>query len=396
MPRARSRRVCSRGGVAPRSSPHPPARPFASPRQLSERYGTPLDAAAPGKSRGLSAAEAAARLAKYGKNRLSPPKATPEWVKFLLTFTNPFMIVLTVAGALCFLAWGVGDHSDSTNAILGGVLWIVVFLTCTMTYFQGRSTSAVMDTFAKMLPQQCTVVRDGGEARIPAEDLVPGDFVRLGLGDRVPADIRLVSVNDLKVEMSSLTGEPDAIALSVERQHDSNVESRAIAFNSALVMNGEGRGVVIRTGDNTFIGKIAGLASATTGDSMSSMEREVLHFVHQVTVIAICTSILFFIIGASRAPSREGIVAAFINGMIIVMVAFVPEGLPGECGDAGVCGLPPSPPRRPPPPPDPVVPPPPALQPPSRRACPSPRSAWRRSTSSSRGPTSSRRSAPRR
>jgi sodium/potassium-transporting ATPase subunit alpha len=301
---------------------------FDTVAELAARYGTALDAENPAKSAGLTFGEAASRLEKFGPNRLTPPKAVPEWYKFLLCFTDPFMVLLAFAGALCFLAWGLGDQADSTNATLGGVLCIVVFLTCCMTYSQGRATSAVMGGFAKMMPQQCTVVREGKEQRVAAEDLVPGDLVRLGLGDRVPADVRLITSNDLKVEMSSLTGEPDAIACFVERQHDAPLEARNLAFNSALVMNGEGRGVVIRTGDNTMIGKIATLATGTAGTGPSSMEREVLHFVHIVACIAVATAIVFFIIGAGRTRTKEGIMAAFINGFIIVMVAFVPEGLP--------------------------------------------------------------------
>ena len=121
-----------------------------------------------------------------------------------------------------------------------------------------------MATFAKMLPAQTTVIREGRESRMPAEDLVIGDIVRLGLGDRVPADMRLIDHKELKVEMSSMTGEPDAIACFVEKQHDMPAEARNLVFNSALVMNGEGRGVVIRTGDHTMIGKIAGLAASTS------------------------------------------------------------------------------------------------------------------------------------
>ena len=144
---------------------------------------------------------------------------------------------------------------DPTNAILGGVIYICVFLTCSLTYLQGRQTSSVMSSFVKMLPAQTTVIRDGRESRIPAEELTLGDVVRLGLGDRVPADLRIIDHKELKVEMSSMTGEPDAIACFVEKKHDMPAEARNLVFNSALVMNGEARGVVIRIGDQTMIAR---------------------------------------------------------------------------------------------------------------------------------------------
>ena len=263
-----------------------------------------------------------------------------------------------------------------------------VFLTCTLTYLQGRQTSSVMSSFLKMLPAQTTVIRDGKESRVPAEELTLGDIVRLGLGDRVPADLRIIDHKELKVEMSSMTGEPDAIACFVEKKHDMPAEARNLVFNSALVMkcvpisclrsppkaqperaitppavpprvraralgpnhafcapraiavaptpppssfltqcSGEARGVVMRIGDQTMIGKIAGLASSTT-TVRSNMEVEVEKFVHQVTLIALATSVVFVAIGCGQDQSPTGIIAAFVNGFILVMVAYVPEGLP--------------------------------------------------------------------
>jgi sodium/potassium-transporting ATPase subunit alpha len=278
-------------------------------------------------SRGLSGAAAAARLLADGRNRLTPPPQTPEWLKFARGFADPFMVMLLAAGALCFLAHGLGDAGDTSSATLGAVLLALVALTVLMTYLQGRSTSSVMDSFAKMLPALTTVVRDGREARVPAEELVVGDVVRVGLGDRVPADLRLLAVKDLKVDMSSMTGEPDAIACAVDHADDLPAEARNLVFNSALVMGGEGLGVVTRTGDATFIGKIAGLA-ASTATARSSMENEVLHFVHVIAKVALATATLCFVVGAARTPTRAGITNAFINGFILVMVAYVPEGLP--------------------------------------------------------------------
>ena len=122
--------------------------------------------------------------------------------------------------------------------------------------------------------QQCTVIRDGAESRVAAVELVPGDVVLLSLGDRVPADLRIIAHKELKVEASSLTGESDAIACCVDAAHATPLEARNLVFHSSLVMNGEGRGVVIRTGDATMIGSIAGLVGATAAVE-STMQAEV-------------------------------------------------------------------------------------------------------------------------
>ena len=328
------------GDLKKPSTPSPPSREYEADEHLlslidlSTRFSTTnINANAPSSSRGLTAAEAALKLLSDGRNRLSPPVQTPEWVKFLRGFLDPFMVALSIAGALCFLAYGL-DTSSSTNAVLGAVLIVLVFLTVILTYLQGRSTSSVLASFAKMMPARSSVVRDGREQRISAEELVVGDLVRLNLGDRVPADVRLIATKELKVEMSSVTGESDAMLCTVIHVHDEPLEARNLIFSSALVMNGEGYGVVVRTGDRTMIGRIAGLAMSTVA-VRSNMELEVQHFVHQVTKIALTTAIVFFIIGISRVPKgadgqldRKGAITAFINGFILVMVAFVPEGLP--------------------------------------------------------------------
>ena len=227
------------------------------------------------------------------------------------------MLLLIAAGWFCILASGLSGW-DQTNLTLGIVLFVVVLLTVLMNYYQDRQTSAVMATFKKMLPAQTSVIRDGKEGRISASELVPGDLVRLNLGDRVPADIRIIDSKELKVECSSLTGESDAIGITVERQHDSPAESRNLVFNSSLVMNGEGRGIVIRTGDFSMIGSIAALASQTVNVE-TTMQIEVKRVVHFIVKLALVSAVVFFSIGVGRFPTKDGAIAAFINGFIVVM-----------------------------------------------------------------------------
>jgi hypothetical protein len=168
----------------------------------------------------------------------------------------------------------------------------------------------------KMMPSQCTVVRDGAEARIDAADLVPGDLIRLGIGDRIPvrerrekrgerraparppvraqkkerrkqqkieshappppppthtkpnqkqADARVIQSYGLKVEQSSLTGESDLVPVGVDRRSDEALEARNLVFAGCLVMMGSGRAVVVKTGDRSMIGRIASLASSPSG-----------------------------------------------------------------------------------------------------------------------------------
>lgn len=116
-----------------------------------------------------------------------------------------------------------------------------------------------------MMSEQAKVRRGGEEFWVPSEDLVIGDMVLLESGSRVPADCRIVSSDSLKVENSSFTGEPEPVELCLEVTAKEALHSKNLAFNSAMVVEGKGYGIVVRTGDNTMIGSIASLAGGVGG-----------------------------------------------------------------------------------------------------------------------------------
>ena len=260
------------------------------------------------------------------------------------------MILLLVAGVLAHVAYGrVSPHTrmhwachspahpcdptscrldptQAANNYLGIVLYAIVIVTCIFTFLQDKATADVLASIKGMMASVTTVIRDGKELRISPEELVPGDVVRLTLGDRVPADMRIIYTADLKTESSSLTGEPDAIAATVNAVHEAPIECRNLVFSSSLVMNGEGFGVVTRTGDHTMIGSIASLAAGSgQGHSETLLEMEVHRFVNFIAVMAIISAFVLFGIGMGR---HRPPIFSFVNGFIVVVVANVPEGLP--------------------------------------------------------------------
>ena len=210
------------------------------------------------------------------------------------------------------------------NAIMAAALICIVLFTCMMTYLQEREASNVMSSLKKMLPWKCSVYRGGSEVSIPVNQVVPGDLVRLRIGDRVPADLRIILSNGLKAECSSLTGESEAVSLFVDRRDESPEHSQCIAFASTLIMQGQGYGVVIKTGDLTFIGSIARLAGST-GVVRSTLQVEVGRLVLFIGLLAFWSGIILFCIGVGRGFP---VLVAFVNGFILVIVANVPEGLP--------------------------------------------------------------------
>lgn len=193
-----------------------------------------------------------------------------------------------------------------------------------MTYGQEREASNVMASLKKMLPWKCSAIRDGSEVSVPVNQLVIGDLVRLRMGDRVPADLRIILSNGLKAECSSLTGESEPVSLFVDRRSDIAEHSQCIGFASTLIMQGQGFGIVTRTGDGTFIGSIARLASGTR-IIRSSLQVEVGRLVLFIGLLAFWSGIALFVIGVGRGFP---VLVAFVNGFILVIVANVPEGLP--------------------------------------------------------------------
>jgi len=281
--------------------------------ELAKRFDTNVE-------KGLTTEQAKKNLEKYGPNRLTPPKTTPEWIKFLRIICFGFNALLWGASGLSFLAYGL-DKEDSSNLYLGIVLIITILSTGTFAYYQNVKSSAVMAQFANMLSGSAAVIRDGVEINIEPTEIVPGDVVNIRGGDKVPADVRLVQSSALKVDNSSLTGEAEPQSRSVASSDPVVAESKNMCFMSTMCVLGSGRGVVIATGDKTMIGTIANLASGTT-EIETPIGKEIHLFTKKIMVIAVSTGAVFFGI----AFKFYSVLQCFIFAITII-VANVPEGL---------------------------------------------------------------------
>jgi magnesium-transporting ATPase (P-type) len=149
-------------------------------------------------SQGLSEHDAAEKLAQDGPNMLTPPAQRSQLVMYLMQFVNPLMVLLIVAGVLSFIVYGLAP-SIYDNVILAGFIFAIVIFTCTMAFWDERKALKTMNAFRNMVPLQCTVIRDGVKKQIPATKLVVGDVIVIQGGEKVPADVRLLSATSLKV-----------------------------------------------------------------------------------------------------------------------------------------------------------------------------------------------------
>ncbi|KAK2855133.1 hypothetical protein Q7C36_007002 [Tachysurus vachellii] len=275
---------------------------------------------------GLTNAKAAEFLLRDGPNALTPPPTTPEWVKFCRQLFGGFSILLWIGALLCFLAYAIQaateDDPAGDNLYLGIVLSAVVIITGCFSYFQEAKSSKIMESFKNMVPQQALVIREGEKMQINAEEVVAGDLVEVKGGDRIPADLRIISSHGCKVDNSSLTGESEPQTRSPDCTHDNPLETRNIAFFSTNCVEGTARGIVVCTGDRTVMGRIATLTSGLeTGKT--PIAKEIEHFIHIITGVAVFLGVSFFILSIILGYSwLEAVI--FLIGII---VANVPEGL---------------------------------------------------------------------
>uniref|UniRef100_A0A6Q2Z2B3 Sodium/potassium-transporting ATPase subunit alpha n=1 Tax=Esox lucius TaxID=8010 RepID=A0A6Q2Z2B3_ESOLU len=287
--------------------------------EIQSKYDTDL-------TRGLTSAQAREILLRDGPNTLTPPPTTPEWVKFCRQLFGGFSMLLWIGAILCFLAYTIQAVSEeepaNDNLYLGIVLSVVVIVTGCFSYYQEAKSSKIMDSFKKLVPQQALVVRDGEKMNIKAEEVVVGDLVEVKGGDRIPADLRIISASRCKVDNSSLTGESEPQTRSPDFSNDNPLETRNIAFFSTNCVEGTARGVVINTGDHTVMGRIASLATSLEGGK-TPIAKEIEHFIHIITGVAVFLGVSFFILSLILG---YGWLEACIF-LIGIIVANVPEGL---------------------------------------------------------------------
>ncbi|XP_063888582.1 sodium/potassium-transporting ATPase subunit alpha-B-like isoform X5 [Scylla paramamosain] len=275
---------------------------------------------------GLTQAEARRRLERDGPNALTPPKQTPEWVKFCKNLFGGFSLLLWIGAILCFIAYSIEAASEeepnNDNLYLGIVLTAVVIITGIFSYYQESKSSRIMESFKNLVPQYAIVIREGEKLNVQAEELCIGDIIDVKFGDRIPADMRVIEARGFKVDNSSLTGESEPQSRSPEFTSENPLETKNLAFFSTNAVEGTCKGIVINIGDNTVMGRIAGLASGLeTGET--PIAKEISHFIHIITGVAVFLGVTFFIIAFILGYHWLDAVVFLIG----IIVANVPEGL---------------------------------------------------------------------
>jgi len=266
---------------------------------------------------GLSAIEAARRLAEHGPNRLPEAKERNVVLRFLSHFHNVLIYVLLGAAVVTALL----QHWVDTGVILA-----VVIVNAIIGFVQEGRAEQAMAAIRDMLAPQSAVLRDGVRISVEAEDLVPGDIVQIEAGDRVPADVRLIKARGLKAEEAVLTGESVPVDKGTDPvAGDAALGDRAsMLFSGTMIAAGTGRGVVTATGPDTQIGQISGMlgeVETMTTPLVMQMDR----FARWLTVFILIVAGTLLAYG--YFVDHMGFAELFM-AVVGLSVAAIPEGLP--------------------------------------------------------------------
>jgi len=281
-----------------------------SPEEVARRLGTDLQ-------RGLSQEEAARRLEQLGPNELAEKPRPSMWALLLSQFNNFLIIILLVASVISIL---LGEFIDA------GAIIAIVILNAVLGVIQESKAEEALAALKKMAAPEAHVIRDGHLISIPAREVVPGDLVVLETGNYVPADVRLVESANLRIEEASLTGE------SVPAKKDARAilpadaplgDRQNMAFMGTLVTYGRGRGIVVATGMQTQIGRIAAMIQEVEEEA-TPLQQKLDQLGRWLGIAALVICGVIFLAGVLRGIS---VLEMFMTAVSLAIAA-VPEGLP--------------------------------------------------------------------
>ncbi len=265
---------------------------------------------------GLDEPEAMRRLELYGSNQLSSAPSVGVFRMILRQLHNPLVYVLIVAGLVTLF---LREFVDSS------VIFGVVVINAIVGFLQESKAESALEALRSMVHTEASVIRGGTRQSIPSEELVPGDLVILEAGNKVPADLRLISETELQVDESALTGESLPVVKDevVLPPATTVADRRNMAYSGTLVTAGAGSGIVVATGGGTELGQIHRLVgSAKT--LATPLTRKLATFSAWLTVIILGLAVVTFAVGVARGgPASEMFTAA-----VALAVGAIPEGLP--------------------------------------------------------------------
>lgn len=266
---------------------------------------------------GLSFEEVSSRQQQFGLNALQEKKSKPAWLIFVFQFKD-FMIAVLIAAAI--VSGVIGDLADTI------IILLIVSLNAIIGFLQEFNAEKAMESLRKLAEVHTICIRDGQSINIPAAELVPGDIIPLEAGNIIPADIRFLETYSLQVNESALTGESVPVYKSNVPLHGGDEvplgDRLNMGYKSSMVVNGRALGVVVATGMQTEIGRIAQLLQEDDMDT--PLKKRMRDFGKKLSYIILAICLILFGIGLLRGEAPLNMLLISIS----LAVAAIPEALP--------------------------------------------------------------------
>lgn len=250
---------------------------------------------------------------KYGKNIITKGKKESLFKRIFKSFINPFSMILIFLAVFSSFTEIIWVPSNKKNPVTVIIISIMILVSGFLRLFQESKSGKAAEKLQDLITTTCTVERSGKKKEIPMEELLPGDIVYLSAGDMIPADIRILSAKDLFITQSAITGESSPVEKSGKITYEKNETDKCnLAFMGSSVVSGTGKAIVLRTGNDTLLGKIAEKlvqkvpetsASVYTTSEKSSQETQTKHRVIEFTSTDLAESPL--IIRVPYLPSQD-------------------------------------------------------------------------------------------
>ena len=300
---------------------------LASAEDVLKEQSTSADA-------GLSTAEAQARQAKFGPNKLKEEEKTPLWIRFFQQMADPMVIMLIVAAVISAVTGMIQGESEWADVV---IIMAVVIINSALGVIQEAKSEEALAALQEMSAAQSKVIRDGKQISLHSSELVPGDIVLLEAGDAVPADCRVLESASMKIEEAALTGE----SVPVEKHTDPIAldgaddvplgDRKNMCYMGSTVVYGRGRAVVCGTGMNTEMGKIAG-ALNDAKEELTPLQVKLAELSKILTVLVIVICVVVFAVDVLRAgigtvTAEPHMLLDTFMVAVSLAVAAIPEGL---------------------------------------------------------------------
>lgn len=266
-------------------------------------------------NKGLTRAEASQRRERYGLNRLAEERKVSVLKIFASQFSSALIYILVIAATVSFV---LGHHTDAWVILAAVIVNVIV------GFIQEFRAERALEALKKIVTFSTTIIRDGREQSVEPTQLVPGDIVKLEAGAKVPADVRIIESDKLSINEAPLTGESVAVAKDHKTLKSAVIisEKNNMAFFGTTVVGGSGKAVVIATGKETEIGRIAKLVSETERET-TPLQEKLQKFSRTIAVIILGVSFIIFVIGVFLGKD----VADMFTTAVALAVAAIPEGL---------------------------------------------------------------------